>query len=306
MTPKVFIIILNWNGYKDTAECLQSLCRLSYPSYEVIVADNDSADGSVSRLKEKFKDIIFLENKENLGFAGGNNVGFQYALRYGADYVLLLNNDTIVDPNLLDILVKVGEADKRIGVIGPKIYCYPDSSRLWGVGGEIDMKHGKTYHTGYHEVERGQWDRMRDVDYVSGCAMMIKREVLEKVGLLDERFFLYYEETDFCMRARESGFRIVYMPDAKIWHKVSNTVGSINGPVYTYYMTRNRLLFMRMYMDESQWRRFILYFYYEGLFRRAAFLLFRGRDQRKSLKALWSGWRDFRRERFYKGPEWLH
>lgn len=306
MKRKVFIIILNWNGYRDTDECIRSLMELSYPSYQIVVVDNGSTDGSVARLKEEFKEIVCIANKENLGFAGGNNVGVRYALEHEADYVLLLNNDTIVAPSMLDKLVEAGEADAGIGILGAKIYCYPESSRLWGAGGEIDWMHGKTYHIGYHEPDDGQWNRAMDVDYVSGCALMVKRGVLEKAGLLDERYFLYYEETDFCIRARNKGFRVLYVPEAKLWHKVSSTTGGGYGPIYTYYMTRNRLLFMRRYLDDVSWKRFLLYFYYDGLLRRAAFLLCKSKRPVESLKALWSGLRDFKAGKFYKGPEWLH
>lgn len=305
--PKVFIIVLNWNGYRDTVECLRSLFRLTYPACEIILVDNGSTDDSVSGLKKEFRDLIYIENKENLGFAEGNNVGIRYALGHGADYIFLLNNDTVVKRDLIDILISVAEPDERIGVVGPKIYAgLSESLVLWGAGGEIDWRHGKTYHTGYHEIDHGQWDNIRDVDYVSGCAMLIRKKVLEDVGLLDERFFLYYEETDFCMRARKRGFRVVYAPHARVWHKAFATTGGENGPVYTYYMTRNRLLFMKMYMDETLWRRFIFYFCYEGLLRRGVFLLCKSRCPIKSLKALWSGWRDFQQSRFYRGPEWLH
>jgi len=340
-SPQVFIILLNWNGYTDTAECIRSLYRIKNPSFVMIVVDNGSLDGSVARLREEFRDVVYLENKENLGFAGGNNGGIRYALEHGADYVLLLNNDTVVEEGFLDALVQAAEkhdeeiplsppfskgeerhppflkggkggfewlsSSEKIGVVGPKIYSgLPGSSILWEAGGGIDWLHGKAYHAGFEETDVGQWDGVRDVDYVSGCAMLIKREVLEKVGLLDERFFLYYEETDFCARVREKGYRIVFVPDARIWHKESNTTGGAYGPVYTYYMTRNRLLFMKRYMDDDDWRRFLPYFYYDGLLRRSAALCFKSRNRFRSLKALLAGWRDFRQDRFYKGPEWLH
>lgn len=306
--PQVFIILLNWNGYTDTAECVWSLCRITYPFFVVVIVDNGSGDNSVARLREEFTDIILLENKENLGFAGGNNVGIRYALENGADYVLLLNNDTVVEEGFLDVLVRVAESgsSEKVGIVGPKIYSgLPGSTVLWEAGGGIDWRIGKAYHNGFEETDRGQWDGVRDVDYVSGCAMLIKRDVLEKVGLLDERFFLYYEETDFCARAREEGYRVVFVPEARIWHKVSNTTGGAYGPVLTYYMTRNRLLFMQRYMDNAGWMRFLRYFYYDGLLRRAAFLCIKSRSRYRSLKALWAGWRDFRHGRFYKGPEWL-
>src|SRR3990170_2313546 len=278
-SPRVFIIILNWNGYADTAECVRSLYRITYPSFVIVVVDNGSIDGSVARLKDEFRDVVCMENKENLGFAGGNNEGIRYALEHGADYVLLLNNDTVVEAGFLDVLVRAAEcypvchpefisgsqtmqgqeipkqvqddrgndrqsgvcSSEKIGVVGPKIYSgLPGSSILWEAGGGIDWRYGKAYHTGFDETDRGQWDGVRDVDYVSGCAMLIKREVLEEVGLLDERFFLYYEETDFCARVREKGYRVVFAPEARIWHKISNTTGGAYGPIFTYYMTRNR------------------------------------------------------------------
>lgn len=307
MLPKVFVIILNWNGYRDTAECLRSLKRLIYPSCEVVVVDNRSTDGSVTKLQEEFKEVVYIENKENLGFAEGNNVGIRYALEHGADYVLLLNNDTLIKADFLEALVKTAEVDEQIGIAGPKIYeGLPDSIRLWYAGGSVDWKRMKTVHRGFHEDDRGEWDQVEDVDFVSGCAMLIRRPLLERIGLLDDRYFLYYEDTDYCVRACKAGFRIVYVPQAVVYHKAWTSSGGQSSPLRLYYMTRNRLLLMESHLDRGAKRRFLLYFFYDGILRRAVYLVVKGKSPVKGIHALWDGLADFRKKRFYRGPDWLH
>ncbi len=305
--PKVFIIVLNWNGYSDTVECLRSLQKLSYPLYEIVVVDNGSTDGSVSRLRPEFSDILFIENKENLGFAGGNNVGMRHAMDKGCDYVLLLNNDVLVDPNFLDILVQAGEKDEQVGILGPKIYCYPETKQVWqcGLGGNINWKKGITMDRGFRAIRKGQWDAQSEVDYVTGCALLVKKEVIERVGALDERYYLYYEEIDFCVRAGREGIKTVFVPDSVIWHKVGGSSGGYDAPLQLYYTTRNRLLFMKTYIEKRDWMRFLLYFWCDGMLKRGIMLVLSGKGIPRKLRALWSGWRDFAGGRFYKGPEWL-
>lgn len=300
------IIILNWNGKKDTIECLNSIAKIDYPDYQVIVVDNGSTDGSPTVIKGMFPAITVLENKENLGFAGGNNVGIRFALNQGADYILLLNNDTIVEPDFLNTLIRVAETDERIGILGPKIYFFSDPSRFWHIGGKIDWRLGRASYRGYGQIDYGQLDMIEDVDYVTGCALLVKKDVFETVGLLDEQYFLYYEEIDFCIRAKKVGFRVVYVPEAKIWHKAFASSGGETAPIYVYYTTRNRLLFMRKYMTDSRWILFLICFFFNSILRRTIFIFIKSRWRGKSLKALWSGWRDFHRNRFYRGPDWLH
>jgi len=245
VVPRVTIIVLNWNGLADTLECLGSLSRLDYPAYEVIVVDNGSTDGSPAAIRERFPDVELIENGKNRGFTGGNNVGLRRALEQGTDYALLLNNDTEVAPDFLQLLVQAADADPRVGIGGPTIYYFDQPRTVWSAGGGIDWRRGKTRMLGLNELDAGQFgEEPREVDFVTGCALLVKRAVMEQAGLLDERFFAYYEETEWCVRARHAGFSIVHVPKAKVWHKIPLD-GRDSSPLVHYYMTRNRLLFLR-------------------------------------------------------------
>lgn len=243
--PRVVIVILNWNGMQFTLDCLESLGGLDYPTVEVMVVDNGSADKSVSAIRERFPAVTVLENGENLGFTGGNNVGLRYALAQGADYGLLLNNDTEVAPDFLRRLVNAAEADTCIGMAGPTIYYYEQPDVIWSAGGSIDWRRGSTRMVGVNERDEGQMGtEPRTVDFVTGCAMLVRRSVMERVGLFDERFFAYYEETEWCVRAGRAGYKAVHVPLARIWHKISPSTRADSSMVH-YYMTRNRLLFLK-------------------------------------------------------------
>jgi len=245
MKPQVMIVILNWNGLGDTLECLESLSRLDYPAHTVVV-DNGSTDGSPVVIRGRFPSATIIENDENLGFTGGNNVGLRLALEQGADYALLLNNDTEVAPDFLRLMVEAAEADPKIGIAGPTICYYDQPQVVWSAGGGIDWRRGRTWMMGLNECDAGQFcGGPRQVDFVTGCALLVKRAVLEQVGLLDERFFTYYEETEWCVRARRAGFKIVHMPRAKVWHKIPLDARE-SSPSVHYYMTRNRLLFLKI------------------------------------------------------------
>jgi hypothetical protein len=242
--PHVSIILLNWNQPHFTLACLDSLQLVEYPAFDVIVVDNGSVDNSVALIKERFPEIKLIENKQNLGFAGGNNVGILHAMANGADYVLLLNNDTEVAPNMLRVLVDVGESDPTIGALGPKIYYYDHANVIWSAGGAVDC-FGEPSHLLENHVDEGLPDHVKDVDYMTGCALMLKRHVIEAVGTLDERFFIYFEETEWCARIHRGGFRIVYVPQARMWHKISMQARTASRR-YLYLMTRNRLLYLRL------------------------------------------------------------
>jgi GT2 family glycosyltransferase len=226
----------------DTIDCITSLKRIEYSNYHILVVDNGSTDGSVVGIKAAFPDIRLLETHENLGFADGNNRGIKLALEDGADYVLLLNNDTEVDSNFLSELVKAAESSQGVGIVGSKIYYYSEPKQLWFAGGRINFYTGDTHHIGERELDEGKYDRIGDTGYVSGCSMLIKRKVLEDIGTLDETFFLYYEDSDFCARARRHGYRIVYAPASVVWHKVSSTAGKVKD-LQLFYGTRNMLIF---------------------------------------------------------------
>lgn len=240
--PQVAIIVLNWNGLADTLECLASLVRLDYPSYEVVVVDNGSTDGSVETIREHFPAVTLIENGENLGYAEGNNRGVEYSWQAGADYVFVLNNDTILSPDILTHLVRVAEANPRVGVVGPKIYYHVQPRKIWFAGGMIDWRRGNAIDVGANENDIGQFDQIRSVDFLAGCALLIKRETWESVGPFDARFFMYWEETDWCARAQRAGYDLLFVPQAKLWHNVSLTDQSYSLRIL-YYMTRNRFLF---------------------------------------------------------------
>ncbi len=245
MSEQVTIVILNWNGLADTLSCLASLANLDRPAHQVVIVDNGSTDGSAKAIREQFPDVTLIENRQNLGFTGGNNVGVRHALVTGADYVLLLNNDTEVAPDFLQHLLMVAQADPALGIVGPLIYYHSQPDVIWSAGGAIDWRRGSTRMVGLDERDTGQFgSEPQEVDFVSGCAMLVRKSVLEQVGLLDERFFAYYEEVEWCVRVQRAGYKVVRVPRSRIWHKISPQVRA-DSPVVHYYMTRNQLLFLR-------------------------------------------------------------
>lgn len=238
MGPLVYIVILNFNGYQDTVECLSSLKKLDYPNYRIILVDNASTDDSTNLLAGDFPDLTLIRNTANLGFAGGNNAGIKYAMEQGADYVFLLNNDTIIDSAAVIELVRAGEADTKSGILGSVIYYYTRPDRIWFASGWINWFTGRTGH--YRQVLD---EKPYDTDFIAGCALMIKRNVIKDIGLLDEDFFLYFEDTDLCRRAVDKGHKLKVVPASLVWHKVSSSIG-IQSPLWQYYVSRNLLLFM--------------------------------------------------------------
>jgi len=257
--PGVAIILLNWNNGADTLDCLRSLKAIDYADYRIIVADNGSSDGSAAAIREAHPDVTLLENGKNLGFAAGNNAAIRLALEGAYDYVLLLNNDTVVDPGFLHALVAAAEADPAIGIVGPKIYYHGDPKRIWFAGGRVDFWLGETSHVGQNEPDAGRYDETKDTGFITGCALLIKRKTLEDVGLLDERMGFYFEDNDLCARAREHGYRVVYTPKAVVWHKVAGSVGRIKD-FQLFYFTRNRLMFMKRHASPPQLAVFLPYY----------------------------------------------
>lgn len=242
MTPSVAVVILNWNGKRDTLECLDSVLRMDYPAFEVIVVDNGSVDDSVAAIKREFRQVTLLETGANLGYAGGNNVGMRYAIRNGADHVLLLNNDTVVDKALLAELTRAAAALGERAILAPRIYYHAEPDRLWYAGGVV-RKTARTSHQGRGCLDSELSQRsLAETDYASGCAFFVGTPLLRRVGLFDERFFLMYEETDLCARARALGAKCYVVAGAKVWHKVSVSFGGAGSPVYMYFIARNRLL----------------------------------------------------------------
>jgi len=255
--PKVVIVILNWNGLADTLECLESLKMIAYPNYVVLVIDNGSKGNDAEIIKQKFGDFVCtIEEEKNLGFAGGSNVGIRWAIQSGAKYVLLLNNDTVVDPDFLMELVNVAQNDVQIGIVGPKVYYYGQPTENATAGGTVNFWTGNTPLIRKSPTEDERFDKIEEVDFVSGCALLIKEETIRKIGLLNEMYFAYYEETDWCTRAKKAGFKVVYVPKAKIWHKIKTKTSEL----MMYYMTRNRFLFVKRNSSSFQLIVFTIFF----------------------------------------------
>ena len=280
--PKISILILNWNGLEDTIECLESLKKITCSNFEAIVVDNGSKGNDVEVLRERFGDFIHIvENDKNYGFAEGNNIGMRYALERGTDYILLLNNDTVVDPGFLAELVKFTQSDDRMGVVGPKIYFYDEPDKISFAGGKLSLLKGSSSTIGINEIDAGQWDEVREVDYVDGACFLIKREVIEKVGMFDPRYFVYWEDNDLCFRARKAGYKMFYVPEAKIWHKGSQASPGELVHHRTYLLTRNRILFMRKHARWYHKITFIPFLLKEPILQIAALLI-----KRRDLKAM--------------------
>ena len=256
--PLVYIIILNWNGWKDTIECVDSCLQLRYPAFRILVVDNASSDGSETILRTQFPHIKLIQTGANLGYAGGNNVGISHALANGADYLWLLNNDTKVDPGALDEMVRVAIDDATVGMVGPKILLHSRPEYLNCVGSTINLLTGQPRLIGLGEKDDGRFDGNKEMDGLSGCSLLVSKEIVEKVGLMDERFFLYYEETDWILRTKRAGFRMMYVSQAKIWHKVSASIGGHQSPLMLYYMTRNNPLLMRRNVGDAAFARYLL------------------------------------------------
>lgn len=267
---QVGIVILNWNGTEDTLECLGSLQQLNYTNYIVYVIDNGSSVPCTEAVKTSFPQVQVIELSENLGFAGGCNIGIRQALADGAEYVWLLNNDTVVDPNALTAMVEVAENDSRCGIVGSKILYYDKPKVINHAGGRIHPWLGRSEHIGCGEIDRGQFDKVRQVDYVTGCSLLAKKTMIESVGFMDEAYFLYWEESDWCIRAKQKGWQIKYAPRSVVYHKISQSLGQ-KSPIMTYYMARNTLVFLRKYFPYMfpiaglWWLRF---FFFNNLFKR--------------------------------------
>jgi len=254
---------------RDTVECLESLKKISYPDYEVVLVDNASAGDEVARLRERFGEYAhIIENDRNYGYTGGNNIGMRFCLADSRpDHVLILNNDLVVAPDFLDHLVAAAEAEPTLGIAGAKVcfYDYPDL--IQSAGAKISMWRGRMSFIGLKQKDRGQFDTEHQVDCVSGSCLLIKTEVIEKVGMFDESFFAYWDEADYCTRVRKAGYTVKYVPRAKVWHKNpikqrvwERTPRGRGTTLRYYYSGRNNIWFMRKHASGIQYLSFLICF----------------------------------------------
>jgi GT2 family glycosyltransferase len=244
--PLVYITVLNWNGTADTLECLEALKALTYPEYRILIIDNGSAEPCTAAVAERFPDVEVIELPTNLGFAGGNNFGMRLALERGAEYVWLLNNDTVVEPDALTALAHAAETGERVGLVGSKILFFRQDGLIDHAGGFIaPWRFGGAGHIGLGERDQGQYDETRPVDYVSGCSLLARREMIEETGFLDEQYFAYWEDVDWCTRAQQGGWNAVYAPGSVVHHKGGRETEI--SPLRFYLAARNTLRYMAKY-----------------------------------------------------------
>ena len=292
----IFTVIVNYNAGKEILDCLGTLKK---SNTQVVVVDNASFDGSAAAIEKTFPQVELIRNPKNRGFAAAANQGIKHSLKKKAAAVVLLNPDTLVKPDFARQLWQRAQTQPAIGIVGPKIYFaagfefhakrYKKADRgkvIWYAGGQIDWDNIMGVHRGVDKVDRGQFDQPQPVEFVSGCCMLVKRAVFERIGFLDERYFMYLEDMDLCHRARRAGFQLFYDPQAVVWHKNALSSGGSGSHLQTYFFTRNRLLFGFRY---APWRtRF-------ALFRQSLRYLFTGNRWHRR------GAIDFFLRRFYQG-----
>jgi GT2 family glycosyltransferase len=255
---KVFVVSINFNNSDITLSFLRSLREIEKKEIElsVVIVDNSTKE-KITIEENDFKDLNLkiITPEKNTGFAGGNNVGIKHALKNDADYVLVINNDVILDKNLLKELLKTIE-EKNAGIVVPKIYFakgfefhkerYKEKDLgkvFWYAGGKIDWKNMITCHLGVDEVDSGQLDKETETEFATGCCMLVKKEYFEKVGLFNEKYFLYYEDVDLSIRGKRHGYKIIYQPKAVLWHENAGSTGGSGSLLQDYFITRNRMLF---------------------------------------------------------------
>jgi hypothetical protein len=243
MTARPVVLVLTYNGAGLTLDCLRTLDRQSGASFDVLIVDNASPDGTAETLGRERPELEVLQAGSNLGYAGGNNLGLRHALQAGQGPFLLLNNDTLMEPDCLRTLLAVLDRHPGTGVVGPMVYTWGEGKTISSAGGRIDWRRADAINVGAGDLDDGQYSP-RPVDFINGCCLLITRQAIEQAGMLDERYFMYWEETDWCSRIHRAGFDVRFEPGARIRHKAA-IVPEALGPTALYYMTRNRILFFR-------------------------------------------------------------
>lgn len=301
--PRVAIVIVHLDSQEALLACLRSCRAIRYENYEVIVIENGSRlalDPDVLK-GGAGQPILVIRSQVNLGFSGGSNLGIKAAFDRAADYVLLLNDDTEVAPDFLNVLVQAGEQDPSIGALGPAIYYWNDAKRIWFAGGRFDAGLCQVQTPRSGELDEGAQPAVVESDWLTGCCLLMKRQACEQAGLLDERFFLYWEDTDWSLRLHRAGLRTVTVPSAHIWHKISVSTGGAESALKWYHKTRSHLLFARLHAPHAIGSLLRI------LARDIAWLLVKSsrRDRFSRARASVSAVKDYYLGRSGRGPDWL-
>jgi GT2 family glycosyltransferase len=300
---KVLIVVVHFDNVNLLNECLESCQKITYPNHEIILVNNGGRSNltlaGTQSLNERVTRIINLP--KNLGYASANNHGIKTALTLNADYVLLLNDDTTISSDFLEILVQIMENSADVGMLGPAIYYFDEPKKVWFAGARFDPHTCKVLPTRLDQIGRRENLLPIESDYITGCALMIKKAVIEAIGLLDERFFLYWEDVDWGLRAQKAGFRNLIVPKAYIWHKISISTGGPDSPLKAYHKTRSNLFLAKIHNPDAVNR------LQRGFFRDIAWLLFKSgdKDRINKARAYVAAIKDYYLGRTDEGPCWL-
>jgi len=301
--PKVFIIILHLGNFQVLKECLISCRNISYPDHEIIIINNGPDSRMNLNTMSKLDDNLSLviNNNSNLGYARGNNIGVREAVSCGADWVMLLNDDTVVSEDFLSILLETAEKSPDTGMVGPKIFYYDSPESVWFDGAHFDFKTCSINTLNSYASEINEHSAALESDYITGCALLIKSHVIDKIGLLNERFFLYWEDVDWGLRAKKAGLKNFVVPQSRIWHKVSASTGGMDSLLRAYHKTRSHLLMASLYAPAAMTRLHV------SFFRDIAWLLIKSSDKNRVLRAraYMAAIIDYHRGRTDGGPNWL-
>lgn len=300
--PKVTIIILHLKDISNLVDCIASLNKITYQNYNIIVVHNGPENialrGALSPISQHISKVI--DTEENLGFAGGNNIGIRQALKEGAEYILLLNDDTEVAPDFLTNLIEVAEMQQEVGMLGPRIFLYDQPKKIWFAGARFDHKTCKITTAEFENPDKCEGNILES-DYITGCALLVKREVVEKIGLLDERFFLYWEDVDWGLRCIKAGFKNLMVTRSLVWHKASASSGGMDSLPRVYHKRRSHLLIARLHAPQTLCK------LQRGFFRDIVWLLLKSSDENrvKKICACLLAIIDYHSGKTGKGPYWI-
>lgn len=283
---KIGIVIVNYNGASYQNDALRTLYESTYTNFEIVIVDSNSKDDSIALAQKEYPQIHYLLQNENVGVAKGNNIGIRYAIeRLDVEYILLINNDIEIEKNNLQELINKAN-NKTVTV--PKIYYYEPNNMIWFAGGEMRWDRGESRHIGNFDLDQGQYNEEKAIRYAPTCCMLIHKDIIEKIGYEDEVLFMYFDDTDICVRITDAGYTIKYVPTAQMWHKVSSSGGGMDSKVYVYYNSRNKFYFMNKYKDRLMFPARI--FTYTKLL--AKFVL--SPIYKKNDKYIYRAWRDYK------------
>ena len=252
---KIGILLVNYNGKNFLNDCINSIYKMKYKNIDILVVDNDSHDNSIDLLEIEYPDVKVIKTGDNIGVAAGNNVGIRHFIKTDCDYILIMNNDVEVDKNMLNYLIQQAGPNT---ITVPKIYYFNDKDVIWFGGGHINWHKGICVHEGYNERDNKKYDSDRYITYAPTCCMLVHKSVFDKIGIMDENYFMYFDDTDFCVRAIDGGVKILYVPKAFMWHKVSSSSGGPDSKISIYYNYRNQLYFINKFKEKV---RLSCYFY---------------------------------------------